>query len=97
MNKVQSILGLVLFILFAHTAYAIGISCSLLPGFWHGATHLKNPTECNAFNGCTHLVIGIAEQQGNNKQTKRIGSKTKSKRRWNLNDQYCPEKYQGDE
>lgn len=63
MKKLRSIFSLVSFIIFA-PAYATEINCSQLPGFWHGATHLKNPTECNAFNGCTHLVIGICRTTG---------------------------------
>ena len=65
MKKIQLML-LALSSLFSFTVYA-GDICSQLPGFWHGETHLKNSTECAAFNGCTHIVTANTERLNDNK------------------------------
>ena len=41
--------------------------CTKLAGFWVGETHLKSQTECNQFNGCSHLVMINAEQSSDSK------------------------------
>ncbi|EKD70457.1 MAG: hypothetical protein ACD_46C00531G0007 [uncultured bacterium] len=46
--------------------------CAKLPGFWTGETHLKNPTECTQFNGCSHLVMLNAESLQDDKYRVKI-------------------------
>ena len=45
--------------------------CTKLPGYWHGSSHLKNQTECELYNGCSHVFsLHVSQESAENYRLK---------------------------